>query len=627
MQKKHYFIIDFDSTFIKKEALEELAEIVLKNNPNKGAILSKIKKITKDGMEGKIGFFEELSERLKLLKINKTHIPLWVKKLRREVTDSIRRNKQFFKENKEQIYIISGAFKECIVPIVTKFDIREDHVFANTFIFNQKGFVIGVDDTNPLSQDNGKVRVIRSLKLDGEVSVVGDGHSDYVTKKFGSATKFIAFTENIERKAIVKKADHIAPSFDEFLYINKLPTAISYPKNRVKVLLFDNVSEIAVSLFEKTGYPVEYFEKPLTEETLKEKIQGAWVIGVRAKTKLTLELVHSASKLLCAGRYGIGVDNIDTKACMTKGIAVFNAPYSSTRSVVELVIGNIIALMRRTFDKSQKLHNGMWDKSTKDSYEVRGKTLGIIGYGNIGSQLSILAESLGMRVIFYDIVEKMPLGNAQKCETLGELLKISDVASIHMAGNTHVIGERELSRMKDSSYIINTSRGNAIDLKALWKYIKSGKIKGAALDVFPYEPKGSDEPFVSEVTGLENVILTPHIGGSTQEAQKNIAEFVTGKMIDFIETGNTYLSVNFPNIQLPKMIKVHRLLHIHDNVPGILARINGILAKHKINIEGQYLKTNETIGYVITDVNKKYEKQVLQELKKIPHTIRFRVLY
>ena len=276
------------------------------------------------------------------------------------------------------------------------------------------------------------------------------------------------------------------------------------------------------------------------------------------------------------------------------------------------------------------MHKGIWDKSAKGAHEIRGKTLGIIGYGNIGSQVSVLAESLGMKVIFYDIVEKLALGNAKRCKTMQELLKTADIITVHVDGspqNINLISEKELHAMKDDVIFLNASRGFVVDINALVKYLKNGKIKGAAIDVFPKEPKGKDDPFISELQQFPNVILTPHIGGSTEEAQKNIAEFVSTKIIEYINSGNTYLSVNIPNIQVPPQNHTHRLLHLHENVPGIMAKINSILAENNINIEGQYLKTNEQIGYVITDVNKKYDVQVLDILKKIPHTIRFRVLY
>jgi D-3-phosphoglycerate dehydrogenase len=297
---------------------------------------------------------------------------------------------------------------------------------------------------------------------------------------------------------------------------------------------------------------------------------------------------------------------------------------------VELVIGEIIMLMRGITEKNRQLHDGKWDKSAKNSNEIRGKSLGIIGYGNIGSQLSVLAEALGMKVYYYDKVEKLALGNAQKCKTLRELLKKADVLTIHVDGdpnNKNLFGEKEFAQMKDNAVFLNLSRGFVVDLDALAANLRSGKLRGAAVDVFPYEPKTNDERFESPLLGIPNLILTPHIGGSTEEAQAHIGEYVPDNIISYVNTGSSFTSVNFPNLQLPLQRNVHRLIHIHHNKPGILAKINTILSNHKINIEGQYLKTNEQIGYVITDINKKYNEKVIEELKKIEHTIKFRVLY
>src|SRR3989338_9153939 len=559
MKTKKYFIIDFDSTFIKGEGLDQFAEIAVKGNPKKEEIVRSIKRLTTLGMEGKISFEESLKRRLKLIKGTRKDIEKNVKLLKKNISVSIRRNSDFFKTYKNQIYIVSGGFKEFIVPITKSFGIPESHVLANSFIFNKKGEIVGCEQKNPLAHSNGKVKVIKSLKLKGEIYVIGDGHTDYLIKKAGLATKFIAFTENISREAVVQKADYVTPNFDEFLYINKLPSSISYPKNRIKVLLLDKVDKMSVSFFEQEGFSVEYIERPLTNDELKEKIRGVSVVAVRSRTKLTKEIIGNAQRLMCIGRFGIGVDNIDLKTSSEKGAAVFNAPYSNTRSVVEFVLGKVIMLMRNLGDKTMKMHQGEWDKKTAKTHEIRGKTLGIIGYGNIGSQLSILAEAVGMRVVYFDILDKLPLGNAKRCLTLAELLKQSDIVSIHMSGNPkfHLIAKKEMQIMKPGAYLINTSRGGAVDSEVLAEFIKQGKLGGAALDVFQNEPFGStqgkpkDQKFISVLQNIPNVILTPHIAGSTEESQKNIAEFVCGKMIEFINLGNTFLSVNLPNIQLP----------------------------------------------------------------------------
>lgn len=404
----------------------------------------------------------------------------------------------------------------------------------------------------------------------------------------------------------------------------------SFPKNRINVLILENIHDNAVAMMRDEGYNVEVHPTALDEDELEERIKDVSILCIRSKTQVTERALKNAKRLIAVGAFCIGTDQIDLAACSKKGVAVFNAPYSNTRSVVELAIGEIIMLMRSLPDKIQLMHKGVWDKSAKNSFEVRNKTLGIIGYGSIGTQLSVLAEALGMKVFFYDVAEKLALGNARRCHTLKQLLEVSDVVSIHVDGrssNEALIGAREFDMMKAGVIFINLSRGNVIDVEALRTNILSGKIRGAAVDVFPEEPKGNANEFVSVLRGLPNTILTPHIGGSTSEAQANIANFVPAMIIDYVNTGSTATCVNLPGTQLPKLENAHRLIHIHENVAGVLANINSILAKHEINIVGQYLKTNDHIGYVITDIDKEHSDVVRKELKEIEHTIRFRVLY
>jgi len=581
-------------------------------------------------MEGKISFRESLIKRIELLNAGKTQIEEVVKMLGKKISKSVIRNKNFFSKYGEDIFIISGGFKEIIYPIISKYNIPEKNVFANTFEFDNDGNITGFDKKNLLSQDNGKIKQLKKLGLKGELYVIGDGYTDYELKKEGIAHKFFAFTENIDRQIVTENADYIAPSMDEFLYINKLPMTISYPKNRIKVLLLENIHSDALEIFKTEGYNVESYSKSLNETDLSQKIKDVSILCIRSKTQISEEVLRNANRLISVGAFCIGTNQIDLNTCLKKGIAVFNAPFSNTRSVVELALAEIIILMRDIFGKSNSLHKGIWDKSASGSFEIRGKKIGIIGYGKIGSQLSVLAEDLGMDVYYYDVIDKLALGNAKKCNTLSELLKKSDIVTLHIDGNksnTNYISEKEFKQMKSGVIFLNLSRGHVVNIEALAKHLKSKKVKGASIDVFPYEPSGNDEKFISELQNLPNVILTPHIGGSTEEAQKNIGNFVPKKIIDFINSGNTFYSVNFPEMQLPEFQNAHRLIHIHENVPGILAQINNTLAGHNINIIGQYLKTNELVGYVITDISKKYDPIVISDLKKIPHTIKFRVLY
>ena len=405
---------------------------------------------------------------------------------------------------------------------------------------------------------------------------------------------------------------------------------LSYPKNKINVLLLEKVDKIAFDLFKEEGYNVESLDGSLNEKDLIKKIKDVSILGIRSKTIISDKVIKSANKLLAIGAFCIGTNQIKFESCNDSGIVVFNAPYSNTRSVVEIVIAQIINLMRKIIIKSNKMHLGVWSKDSLDSFEIRNKVIGIVGYGNIGSQLSVICEALGMKVLYYDIVDKLSIGNAKKCKSLNDLLKNSDIVSLHVDGkksNTNLISDKEFSIMKEKSILVNYSRGNVVDIDSLIKNIKSKKLIGAALDVFPEEPSNNKEKFKSKVKGIEEIILSPHIGGSTKEAQKNIGSYVPDKIIDFINSGNTSSSVNFPKLSLPEQSDSHRLIHIHKNQPGVMLKINKIISEYNINIKGQYLKTNEEIGYVITDIDSVYNKEVVKSLKNIPATIKLRVLY
>jgi D-3-phosphoglycerate dehydrogenase len=630
MKFNKYFVIDFDSTFTKVEAFDVLAEISLKDHPDMENRKKEIIAITNQGMDGSISFRDSLERRLNLLAPSRMHLTPLVARLKESVSESFKRNKEFFETYSDNIYIISNGFREFIEPIVTEFGIKPENILANEFVFDKDGRITGFDMENPLSANGGKVTQLKKLNLPGDVYVIGDGYTDYEIKHAGLANKFFAFTENVARENVKSKADHITPSLDEFLYLNKLNTAISYPKNRINVLLLENVHPVALELLKSEGFNVETYHAAMTEDELIQRIKNVSVLGIRSKTMVTAKVLEHANRLMVIGAFCIGTNQIDLKTATQKGIAVFNAPFSNTRSVVELAVAEMIMLMRNIVDKSSKMHRGEWDKSAKGSFEVRGKKLGLIGYGNIGTQLSVIAESLGMKVFYYDTEERLSLGNAVKCKSMKDVLEQADVISLHVDGrksNANLIGAAEFSLMKKGVIFINLSRGHVVDIQALRENILSGKVGGCAIDVFPYEPVSNDEEFASELRGLPNTILTPHIGGSTAEAQENIGNFVPGKIMEYINTGSTSNSVNFPNITLPILTDAHRLIHIHDNVPGILARINQVLAANGINIMGQYLKTTESIGYVITDINKHYDKDVIKELRAIDNTIKFRVLY
>ncbi len=626
---KRNYIFDFDSTLTRVEALDVLAEITLKNNPNKEKIIQEIINITNLGIDGEISFTESLERRIKLLNANKSDLNNLVTALKKQVSKSIESNKEFFEKFANDIYVISCGFKEFIDPIVKEYNIPSERVYANTFKFASDGEIIGFDAKNVLSKHNGKIQCLKDMSLEGEIQVIGDGYSDYVTREAGVADKFFAYTENVSREKTTENADHIAPNLDEFLYVNKLPRNISYPKNRIKILLLENIHPDAFTKLSSDGFTVETVSKSLSEDELIEKIKDVHVLGIRSKTNVTQRVVDAAEKLMVVSAFCIGTKQINLDACKEKGIVAFNAPYSNTRSVVELAIGEIIMLMRSVFQRSTEIHNGQWNKTAQGSREVRAKKLGIVGYGNIGKQLSVLAEALGMDVYYYDVEDKLALGNATKIGSLKELLSISDAVSLHVddnPANKNFFGKDEISAMKDGAVLVNLARGFVVDIPALVDALKSGKLAGAAVDVYPSEPRKNGE-FITELKGLPNVILTPHVGGSTEEAQRDIADFVPNKIMAYINSGNTVDAVNFPNIRLPRQTNAHRFLHIHKNVPGVMAKINKILAKYDLNITGQYLSTDPKVGYVITDLDKEYNKEVIDALRAVEGTIKFRVLY
>ncbi|MFK7971282.1 MAG: haloacid dehalogenase-like hydrolase, partial [Bacteroidia bacterium] len=397
-QPNTYVVIDFDSTFMKVEALEELAEIVLAGKPEKDTVLAEIKDITNQGVDGAIGFNESLSRRLDvLMPFSRADLRALINRLLPQISDSFERNREFFEQYEGRTYIISNGFKEFIEPVVAPFHIDADHVLANTFTFDGDT-ATGFDQHNPLAHSKGKSKALAALNLDGEIHVIGDSYTDYEMKEAGIAHKFFAFTENVLRENILDRADHITPSLDEFLYVNNMPRAISYPKNRIKALLLEGIHPGAAAALAAEGYQVETVDHALSEEELSEAIQDISLLGIRSKTQLTARALEHSTRLMAVGAFCIGTNQIDLGACARLGIPVFNAPYSNTRSVVELALAEIILLMRRIPFLNHHMHEGAWNKSAQDSNEVRGKTLGIIGYGNIGKQLSVLAEAAGMRV-------------------------------------------------------------------------------------------------------------------------------------------------------------------------------------------------------------------------------------
>jgi len=405
----------------------------------------------------------------------------------------------------------------------------------------------------------------------------------------------------------------------------------SLQKSKIKILLLEGVHQSAVDTLNAAGYSnIEYLTTALAEEDLIERIKDAHFVGIRSRTQLNDRVLAAAKKLSAIGCFCIGTNQVDLNSAAERGISLFNAPYSNTRSVAELVLANSIILLRGVAEKSAKAHRGIWSKSAKNSFEIRGKTLGIIGYGSIGSQLGVMAESMGMNVKFFDVVTKLSIGNSSQAGSLEELLASSDIVTLHVPESPttkNMMAAEQFSQMKEGSIFINYARGTAVDIDSLCEVLSSGKLLGAAVDVFPVEPKSKDDEFISPLREFDNVILTPHVGGSTMEAQENIGAEVAEKLVKYSDNGSTITSVNFPEVSLPEHSGKHRLLHIHKNIPGVLSSINTVFSANGINISSQYLQTNDKVGYVVMDIDAEHSELAIEQLKKVPGTIRCRVLF
>jgi D-3-phosphoglycerate dehydrogenase len=410
-----------------------------------------------------------------------------------------------------------------------------------------------------------------------------------------------------------------------------LANKTSYPKDKIKILFLENISDAAIKVFRDAGYTdIKKIGGALTEDQLIDEIKNVHLLGIRSKTQVTDKVLKHATKLQAIGCFCIGTNQVNLQAATKKGVVVFNAPYSNTRSVAELVIGASIILIRKILDKNNAAHRGIWQKDAKGSFELRGKTLGIIGYGNIGSQLIVLADALGMKVIFYDTITKLPLGNAESRKSIKDVVSQADIVTLHIPETQqtkNLINKTLIKQFKKGSILINYARGEVVDLDALKVALQEGQLSGAAIDVFPVEPEKNGDVFSSPLQNIPNVLLTPHVGGSTEEAQYNIGEDVSAKLLQYLEVGATYGSHTIPEIDLPSQEGTHRILHIHTNVPGVLSEINSSLSENKINILGQYLKTNDEIGYVVLDIDKKLSKNAVELLKQVKGTLKVRLLY
>jgi D-3-phosphoglycerate dehydrogenase len=602
--KPTYYIFDFDSTFTQVEAMEELAEISLANDPEKELLIEKIKQLTDLAMDGSMPFNKSLKARIALLSAKKYHISMLVNRLRKRVSHSFARNKKFFKEEQGNIYIVSGGFMEFIVPIVKPYFINADHVFANTFIYDTKNNIIGADEQNFLAQDSGKVKLVKQLKLQGNVVVIGDGYTDYQLFEAGLAHKFYAYTENIVRSKVIERAEWIALSLDEILYTEKLPMSLSFPKTRLKAVLWGEETLLAEQQLKAEGYKIVKLPNKCSKVLLNQELHDAHLLLFSEFADLG-KVNLKDSKLLTAGVWGEQASETISHKFAQSGVAIFGSEYAHTRSIAELALLLILQLNRNL------------------GAELQGRKLGIVGYGHSGSMLSVMGEHLGMEVFYYDVDDKPALGNAKRVKHITELLKKCDTVVLSTGknfGNEVLIGSKELKQMQAGAVLINLSYDISVDLKACEEALKKGKLAGFGMDFMNNHP-----PTKNWNEG--NVILSYQSRLATRQVQQNTASMLSERMIGFINSGNTKGSLNFPTLNLPALVQSHRFIHIHSNQAGVLAQINGILAKHKINISGQYLKTDKHIGYVITDVSKQYSNKVLQDLKAIPETIKFRVLY
>jgi D-3-phosphoglycerate dehydrogenase len=602
--KDTYYIFDFDSTFTQVEAMEELAEISLENDPEKEILIEKIRQLTELAMDGSMPFNKSLKARIALLSAKKYHVSMLVNRLRKRVSSSFIRNKQFFKESKGNVYIISGGFKEFIVPVVKPYFIDADHVFANTFVYDNKNNIIGADENNVLAQENGKVKLLKQLKLQGNVVIVGDGYTDYEVYEAGMANKFFAYTENVSRKKVLDRSEWIAPSLDEILFTQRLPMALSYPKTRLKVLLWGEETFIAAPNFKKEGYRIELLPDAASKTLVKQHLKDSHVLLFSPSLNLASHDLND-SKLLSAGVWGEMQDDKHLSKWASSGVSLFGSYYAHTRSVSELALMWLLQLNRNIGE------------------EIQGKKLGIIGYGHSGSMLSVICEQLGMEVFYYDVDEKPSLGNAKKVKHLSDLLRKCNnvvLTASKRFGNSILLGSKELKLLPEGAILISLSYDQSIDLLVCKELIEKEKLAGFAIDLVQSENRNLKWK-------TPNTILSFQKRMGTKQTQMSISEMLSEKLIDFVNTGNTRGSLNFPELNLPALQQSHRFIHIHENKPGVLAQINSILAKYKINISGQYLKTNESIGYVITDVSKEYSEKVVGDLKAISETIKFRVLY
>ncbi len=638
-------ILDFDSTIINAEGVELIIVHALeRESPEKaGALKAQLHEMTLKATNGEIPLGEALRLRFNLTEVLREDVEKAAALIVNSMNPMVAETIEALRRAGKQIYVFSTSFDEIVRPVTDALLIPKDHVFSNQLIYDFTGRVVGINENNPLFFTVGKGFLAEQLKnegrLPGRTAVVGDGSTDLSLRKNNIAQIFVYYSGAQILQEIRQQADFSIERFNQLLPLFFSEAEYSYKQAeteapvenevtvRPRAVLLENIHEKAVACLHDAAVILETHKGVWNEEELITGAQGAHLLGIRSQSRVTARVIESLPELWAVGAFCIGINQIDLDAAARAGIPVFNAPYSNTRSVAELVVGETIMLMRRVMEKNAAAHQGRWLKTAEGCSEVRGKTVGIVGYGHIGSQVSVLFESMGMSVVFHDIVDKLPLGNVRRAQNLHALLEQADVVTLHVPDTPEtrgMIGAAELQRMKAGSFLINSSRGKVVELQALYNELKAGRLAGAAIDVFPREPGRADEAFTSPLQGLENVILTPHIGGSTREAQENIALYVGKKLVTYLNTGNTQGAVNFPEVDMPRMAGTHRILHIHKNVPGVLAKINSVFARRNINVAGQMLQTNDHIGYLVVDVDHHISGHVLELMRHITETIKIR---
>ncbi|HNW58544.1 MAG TPA: phosphoglycerate dehydrogenase [bacterium] len=640
-------IFNFDSTLIHAEGVELILEQALQRQKSRqrAALLERLAQISMLADLGETSVADALHQCFALARVTRADVTAVAARVLETLNPRVIESVTALQQAGKHIFIFSTGFEELVRPVTRALHVDDDHVFTNQLIYDFKGEVVGFNEKNPLFLSAGKGFLIEQLRNDGRLpggtAIVGRSASDLAIRKNNIARIFVYFAnarihEEIRRQAdyVVDRFDHLLPLFFSEEELSNEGIQLFYAQNghveaaaQPTILLLENVHEEAVRRFRSEGLEPRMLKGALRNDELCTGAGDIHILGIRSQTRVTARVLAAMPELWAIGAFCIGTNQIDLAQAAKSGIPVFNAPYSNTRSVAELVVGEIIMLMRRIPEKSQAAHAGSWLKSSAGCSEIRGKTVGIIGYGHIGSQVSVLLESLGMSVCFHDIVDKLPLGNAHKSASLEELLSRADVVTLHVPdtpATRNLIGAAQLRRMKKGAILLNSSRGRVVDLAALRAALDKGVLAGAAVDVFPEEPDQTNESFSTPLQGAANTILTPHIGGSTEEAQVSIARYVSEKLLRFIQTGATTGAINFPEVELPRVAQTHRILHVHYNVPGVLAKINNLFARRSINVAGQLLQTRGEIGYLIVDVDQQVSGQVLDLMGHIAETIKVR---